>query len=88
MNKDFNGVLRIPILTLFFGSDVIILLLYVYGIIITSRKVGEISQVKPKSCETFDMNDLGLLHYYLCVEVWKIDKDIFVSKKKVSQNFG
>jgi hypothetical protein len=30
--------------------------------------------------KTFDMIDLGLLHYYLGVEVWQISSSIFVSQ--------
>ena len=30
------------------------------------------------------MKDLGLMHYFLCMEVWKGDEELFVSQGKYS----
>jgi hypothetical protein len=32
--------------------------------------------------KSFDLTNLGLLHYCLCVEVWKTSSSIFVSQNK------
>jgi len=49
------------------NGDVVILMMYVEGIIITGSEAKPVAKVKSKLCLPFDMTDLGLLHYSLGV---------------------
>eukprot|EP00253_Pinus_taeda_P006058 PITA_06058 len=42
--------------------------------------------IKQDLCNTFDMTDLGLLHYCLGVEVWQIENNIFLSQSKYARS--
>eukprot|EP00253_Pinus_taeda_P022034 PITA_22034 len=42
--------------------------------------------IKQDVCRTFDMTDLGLLHYCLGVEVWHTENHIFLSQSKYAKN--
>lgn len=48
-------------------GNVVLLVIYADDIIIVSGEVGLITKVKFELCSTFDVTDLGLLHYYLVV---------------------
>ena len=51
------------------GKNLVILVMYVDDLIITSNNDDHIEQVKKELHAGFKMTDLGLLHYYLGVEV-------------------
>eukprot|EP00253_Pinus_taeda_P003670 PITA_03670 len=42
--------------------------------------------IKQGLCSTFDMTDLGLLHYCLGVEVWQTENNIFLSQSKYARS--
>lgn len=52
------------------NDEPVIILLYVYDILIT-RIEERIQECKKLLAVEFDMNDLGLMHYYLGLEVWQ-----------------
>lgn len=60
------------------GNDIILLVLYVDDIIIKGNETHAIEKIKSNMCIVFEMTNLGLLHYYLGVEVWQIGGNIFV----------
>ena len=37
---------------------------------------------KKKLAEEFEMKDLGLMHYFLCLEVWQSSEGIFLNQGK------
>jgi hypothetical protein len=49
---------------------------------ITENNDDYIASIKKELQKVFDMTDLGLLHYYLGIEVDKKPKHIFISQKK------
>ena len=59
----------------------LILLLYVDDLFITG---GEhlIKACKKDLASEFEMKDLGLMHYYLCMEVWQEDGNVFLGQGK------
>lgn len=64
-------------------DDVVIVVVYVDNIIITCSEVGTtIQKVKSNFCLSFDMTDLGLLHYFLGVEFWQTNVGVFMSQTK------
>ena len=54
----------------------VILLLYVDDLFLT-RNEKQIKESKEKLAEEFEMKDLGLMHYFLGLEVWKSSEGIF-----------
>jgi hypothetical protein len=62
-------------------GDVVILVIYVDDIIITGSKAGAIAKVKSNLCLSFDMINLGLLHYCIGVEVWQTYKHFCFTMK-------
>ena len=63
------------------GGDLLILLLYVDDLFITG---GEhlIEACKKDLASEFEMTDLGLMHYYLRMEVWQEDGHVFLGQGK------
>jgi len=51
------------------GDDILFVVDYVDDFIITGSSTHLIHGIKQDLCSTFDMTDLGLLHYCLGVEV-------------------
>ena len=53
------------------GKYIVILIMYVDDLIISGNNDDHIAQVKKELHAGFKMTDLGLLHYYLGVEVFQ-----------------
>ena len=59
----------------------VILLLYVDDLFLTSEE-ELIKNEKRKLVTEFEMKDLGLMHYFLGLEVWKSSEGIFLNQGK------
>lgn len=59
----------------------LIMVLYVDDLFLTSSE-PLIIECKRKLASDFEMKDLGLMHYFLGLEVWKIFGEIFLSQGK------
>eukprot|EP00253_Pinus_taeda_P023888 PITA_23888 len=74
------------------GKYLVILVMYVDDLIIIDNHDDHIAQVKKELQAGFKMTDLGLLHYYLGVQVFQRPHHIFISQSKyaaeVLQRFG
>ena len=64
------------------GKYLVILVMYVDDLIITGNHDDHIAKVKKELQAGFKMTDLGLLHYYLGVEVFQRPHHIFISHSK------
>ena len=64
------------------GGDVLIASLYVNDIIITGSNIHSINTFKKNMMKEFKMVDLGLLNYFLGMEVIQDDGGIFLSQEK------
>ena len=62
-------------------NEPIILLLYVDDLFLTLNE-KHILECKKNLIEEFEMKDLGLLHYFLGLEVWKNSEGIFLNQGK------
>ena len=58
------------------------IVIYVDDLIISRDDQGFISTTKQKLHAQFDMTDLGLLHFFLGLEIWQHSQGIFVSKQR------
>ena len=63
------------------GDRPVLLLLYVDDLFLT-RVEEVISEMKEKLSSEFEMKDLGLMHYFLGLEVWQKLDEIFLSQGK------
>ena len=62
-------------------DEPIILLLYVHDLFLTGNE-KHITESKKKLSEEFEMKDLGLMHYFLGLEVWQSPERIFLNRGK------
>ena len=62
-------------------NEPIILLLYVDDLILTGNE-KPIVECKKKLTKEFEMKDLGLMHYFLGLGVWKSPERIFLNQGK------
>ena len=65
-------------------NDICILVLYVDDLIITGSNMELITWVQHQLTSSFFMTNLGLLHYFLGLEVWQHASGIFISRRKYS----
>jgi hypothetical protein len=63
------------------GGEVLILVLYVDDLFLTGS-LGLIEECKRDLAAEFEMKDLGLMHYFLGMEVWQTDGEIFLGQGK------
>ena len=63
------------------GGEPLILVLYVDDMFLT-RVEQLIAWCKRELTFDFEMKDLGIMHYFLWLEVWKRSNDIFLSQGK------
>lgn len=66
-----------------YEKNFIILLLYVDDIIITSNDPYSISTLIQQLAKEFAMKDLGPLHYFLGLEVYRSRDTLFLSQTKI-----
>ena len=62
-------------------DELVILLLYVDELFLSGNE-KHIVECKKKIFEEFEMKDLGLMHYFLGLEVWHSTKGIFLNQGK------
>lgn len=63
-------------------ENTVIVLVYVDDIVITGNNQEEIKKVKLQLKDKFDIKDLGLLKYFLVIEVVTSGKDLFILQRK------
>ena len=68
------------------GVDPLIFLLYVDDLHITGEETL-IAACKRDLDSEFEMTDLGLMNYYLGMEVWKEDGNVFWAKENMLMMF-
>ena len=62
-------------------DELVILLLYVDDLSLTGNE-KQFMESKNKLAEEFKMKDLGLMHYFIGLEVWKSSEEIFLNQGK------
>jgi hypothetical protein len=62
-------------------SGPMILLLYVDDLFLTGNE-KLVAECKRKLASEFEMKDLGMMHYFLGLEVWQKPDEIFLSQRK------
>ena len=62
-------------------DELVILLLYVDDLFLTGNE-KQIAECKKKLTEELKMKDIGLMHYFLELEVWQSSEGIFLNQGK------
>ena len=68
------------------GEDTLILILYVDYVFITGAE-DLIAECKLGLASEFEMSDIGLMHYFLGMEVWQEEGHIFLGMGSMQQIF-
>ena len=63
------------------NDEVAVLMLYMDDLILTGNN-KLIAYCKKNLVEEFEMKDIGLMHYFLGLEVWQSPKGIFMNQGK------
>lgn len=69
------------------GTDFLVVCLYVDDIIYLGSCDSLLEEFKSSMMKKFEMSDLGLLHYFLGLEVKQCSDGIFISQKKMQQTY-
>lgn len=64
------------------GGDILMVCLYVDDLVFTSNNAGLVESFKKSIMKEFEMSDLGLMSYFLGVEVVQRSDGIFISQRK------
>ena len=67
-------------------GNLVMLLLYVDDLFVTGVD-GLIADMKRKLASEFEMKDLGMMHYFLGMEVWQNADGIFLGQGKYAVRF-
>ena len=59
----------------------LVLLLYINDLFVTGE-VGLITNINRKLVVKFEMKDLGMMHYFLSMEVWQSTNGVFLGQGK------
>ncbi|XP_042441388.1 uncharacterized mitochondrial protein AtMg00810-like [Zingiber officinale] len=66
-------------------GDILLVCLYVDDLIFTSNNISMIREFKQSMEKEFEMTDLGLMRYFLGIEVQQREEGIFVSQEKYAK---
>ena len=66
------------------GGKLSIIILYVDDLILTGDEQLIIS-CKEDLAREFEMKDMGFLHYFLGLEIWQRDGELFISQGKYAK---
>ena len=67
-------------------GDILIVCLYVNDLIFIENNLKMVAQFREAMMKHFEMTDLGLITYFLGIEVVQQDHGIFISQKKYANN--
>ena len=63
-------------------NDILIIFIYVDDTIYMGSSTNLINEFKLSMMSEFDMIYLGILHYFIGLEVYRVDHGTFISQKK------
>lgn len=69
------------------GKNHLLVCIYVDDIIYVGSSQSQVEDFKQDMMSTFEMTDLGLLHYFLGLEIMRSKGCVFVSQKRYAMDF-
>ena len=70
------------------GTDTLIVSLYVDDLLITGGNIKLVEDFKREMMQIFEMTDLGLMTYFLGMEIKQLEGEVFISQKKYARKFS
>jgi len=67
------------------GDNILIVSLYVDDLLVTGDDTRLVEQFKQEMMQAFEMTDLGLMTYFLGIEIKQSDNEVFISQKKYAK---
>lgn len=67
------------------GDDVLIISLYVDDLLVTGNKACIVEKFKQEMMEVFEMTDLGLMAFFLGMEIKQSEHEVFICQKKYAK---
>jgi hypothetical protein len=67
--------------------DLLIVALYVDDLILIGSNAEMIEEFKKDMVNKYEMSDMGLLHYFLGIEVYQDKEEVFISQRMYAENF-
>jgi hypothetical protein len=67
------------------NNDVLIISLYVDDLIVTGSNIQQVEEFKQKMMQVFEMTDLGLMSFFLGMEIKQSKEEIFICQKKYAK---
>jgi hypothetical protein len=69
------------------GADILIISLYVDDLLVTGSNISLVEEFKQEMKEVFEMTDLGLMTYFLGMEITQKKNEIFICQKNMQRRF-
>ena len=66
-------------------DNIIIVCLYVDDLLFTGNDVKMVQKFRQDMMQAYEMSDLGLLNYFLGIEVYEVKEGIFISQMKYTK---
>ena len=67
------------------GTNILVISLYVDDMLVTGSNVEEINWFKVEMKKVFEMTDLGLMSYFLGIEIKQNQDEVFLSQRKYAK---
>ncbi|XP_048140482.1 uncharacterized mitochondrial protein AtMg00810-like [Rhodamnia argentea] len=67
------------------GDDLLIVSLYVDDLLITSGNAKLVEEFKREMMQIFEMTDLGVMTYFLGMEIKQLEDEVFICQKKYAK---
>lgn len=69
------------------GGESLVVSIYVDDMLVTGNKIELIPKLKNEMEKLFEMTDLGIMHYFLGMEVMQSSNGIFICQQKYISEF-
>ena len=70
------------------NSDILMISLYVDDLLVTGSNAQQVKEFKQKMIQAFEMTDLGLMTYFLGMEIKQNKNEIFICQKKYANEIS
>ena len=67
------------------GTNILIISLYVDDLLVTGNNLDQVNQFKLNMKKVFEMTDLGLMTYFLGMEIKQSQDEVFICQKKYAK---
>jgi len=69
------------------GNNVLIVSLYVDDMLVTGDDTRLVEEFKQEMMQAFEMTDLGLMTYFLGIEIKQNENEVFIAKKNMQKKY-